>query len=73
MSLYSTGPIPIVVRGVLKVLLSDSVLVVRHLSWIVFHCYVKYFVFSNCTSIINLYAFFRGISQLYTDVFLYVC
>jgi len=73
MSLYSVGPIPIVVRGVLKVLLSDSVwLLAGHLSWIVFHYYFKYFVFSNCTSIINRYTFFCGISQLYTGIFLYV-
>jgi hypothetical protein len=44
LSLYSVWPIPIVVRGILKVLLSDSVwLVARHLSWIVFHYYAKFF------------------------------
>jgi hypothetical protein len=46
--------------------------VVGHLSWIVFHYYVKYFFISNFTSITNLYAFFRGISQMYTGVFLYL-
>jgi len=60
MSLYRIWPIPNVVRGILKVLLSDSVwLVVSQLSWAVFHYYVKYFVFSNCNFVINLYAFFR--------------
>ena len=53
-SLYRICPVPIVVRGILKVLHSNNVLLVsRHLSGIVFRYSVKYFVFSNGTSIIN--------------------
>ena len=55
MSLYSLCLVPILVRGILKVFLSESVwLVVRRLSWVMFHYYVKYFVFSDGTAIINL-------------------
>jgi len=49
----------IIVHGILKVLLNNSVwFMIRYLSWIVFHYYITYCVFSNSTSIINLYAFF---------------
>jgi len=59
MSLYSACLFPIVGRGILKVLLSDSVwLVVCHLLWIMYHCYVKYFVISSVTFIVNLYDIF---------------
>jgi len=58
-SLYNICLVPIIVCGILKVLLSNRVwLVVRHLSWIMFHYYVKYFIFNKGISIINLNPFF---------------
>jgi len=55
MSLYGICHVLSTVHGILKLLLSNSMwLVVCHLSWIVFDYYVKYFVFINGTSIINL-------------------
>jgi len=78
MSLYNICLVPILVHGILKVLFSTTMwLVEHHLLWILFHCYVRYFVFGNCTSVINLNAFFTvlvyvlcGISQLYPGIFL---
>jgi len=59
MSLYNICLVPNVVRGILKVLLSDRVwLAVHHLLWIMFHYHVKYFIFSKGISIINLHTFF---------------
>jgi len=59
MSLHNICLVPNVVCGILKVLLSDRVwLVVYHLSWIMFHYYAKYLIFSKSISIINLQAFF---------------
>jgi hypothetical protein len=50
--LYSVSPGLIIVRGIIKVLLSYSLwLMIHHPSWIVFHYYVNYFVFSNSTSL----------------------
>lgn len=44
-----------VVRGTLKVFLSDSMqFVLRHLSRAVFNYYIKYFIFTNSTFIVNL-------------------
>jgi hypothetical protein len=48
-----------IVCGILMVLFSDSVwFMVCYLLWILFHYYIKYCVFSNSTSVINLYALF---------------
>jgi len=59
----------IIVHGILKVLLSDSVwFMVRYLLWIVFHYYIKYCVFSNSTSVINLYAFFCFLGMWYFSI-----
>jgi len=58
MSLHGMCPVYIIVRGILKILLSDSVLLtIHHLSSAVFNYYVKYFVFRNITCIINLCVF----------------
>jgi len=78
MSLCSTCLFPIIGDGIVKVLLSNSMwLGVCHLSRIVFHCYVKYFVISTGTSIINLYAFFHFLVYLVflscTQVFFFMC
>ena len=44
----------IVVRGTLKIFLSDNMFVLCHLSRVVFNYYIKYFIFGNSTFIVNL-------------------
>ena len=58
MSLHGMCPVYIIVREMLKVLRSDSVLLtIGHLSSAVFNYYVICFVFRNITCIINLCVF----------------
>jgi hypothetical protein len=58
--------VPIVVRGILNISLSDIVwLVVHHLSWVASYCYVTYFIYNNGTSVISGPGSSVGITTVY--------